>query len=330
MNETINWYESVALLFMYAFYVTIIFFNNPLEVRAYAIIDAILKTDSSGDNEKQFLLDSDENKRVVYTERDAAEVSVEVIPGKNRRKQTGSSNHSSNSSVGSSDMRRWQESIMSSSLESLHVDPLTFPESTWKRCLWLWMLPIKIVLYFTVPDCRRPMCFRFCVCTFIVSIIWIGIFSYLMVWVATLTGDIFEIPDTVIGFTILAMGTSMPDCIASIIVAKDGFLDMAISNTIGSNIFDILIGLGFPWLLQSVVNDNKGVIVYSRGLTYSSLTLLGTVFFFFVSLMLSGWRLTRLLGFIFFGIYTTIIVLSSLYEMNVFGPLNLPACPRKE
>ncbi|CAI9741634.1 potassium calcium exchanger 3-like isoform X2 [Octopus vulgaris] len=265
MNEVINWYESVVLLFMYAFYVTIIFFNSFLEARAYAIVDAILKTDSS-DNEKRFLLDSDENKRVVYTERDAAEVSVEVIPGKNRRRPTGSSNISSNSSGASSDMRRWRESILSSSLESLHVDPLTFPESNCKRCLWLLMFPIKIILYFTVPDCRRPMCFRFCVCTFIVAIIWIGIFSYIMVWVATLAGDIFEIPDTVIGFTILAMGTSMPDCIASIIVARDGFLDMAISNTIGSNVFDILIGLGFPWMLQSLLNDKKGIDVVADGI----------------------------------------------------------------
>ncbi|RXM97087.1 Sodium/potassium/calcium exchanger 3 [Acipenser ruthenus] len=57
------------------------------------------------------------------------------------------------------------------------------------------------------------------------------------------------------GITFLAAGTSVPDCMASLIVARQGMGDMAVSNSIGSNVFDILIGLGLPWALQTLAID---------------------------------------------------------------------------
>ncbi len=44
------------------------------------------------------------------------------------------------------------------------------------------------------------------------------------------------------GLTILAMGTSIPDLITSVIVARKGLGDMAVSSSIGSNIFDVCMG----------------------------------------------------------------------------------------
>ena len=44
------------------------------------------------------------------------------------------------------------------------------------------------------------------VVTFIGSILWIAVFSYLMVWWATITGQILGIPDVVMGLTFLAAG----------------------------------------------------------------------------------------------------------------------------
>lgn len=45
------------------------------------------------------------------------------------------------------------------------------------------------------------------------------------------------------GLTILAAGTSIPDLITSVIVARKGLGDMAVSSSVGSNIFDITVGL---------------------------------------------------------------------------------------
>lgn len=45
------------------------------------------------------------------------------------------------------------------------------------------------------------------------------------------------------GLTFLAAGTSIPDLITSVIVARKGFGDMAVSSSVGSNIFDVTVGL---------------------------------------------------------------------------------------
>jgi hypothetical protein len=63
-----------------------------------------------------------------------------------------------------------------------------------------------------------------------------------MVWWATEVGCAFGIPDAVMGLTFLAAGTSVPDLLTSVIVARQGKGDMAVSSSIGSNIFDVLVG----------------------------------------------------------------------------------------
>ena len=83
---------------------------------------------------------------------------------------------------------------------------------------------------------------KFFVITFLGSILWIAIFSYLMVWWATRAGDAIGIPMQVMGLTFLAAGTSVPDLITSVLVARKGKGDMAVSSSVGSNIFDVCVG----------------------------------------------------------------------------------------
>lgn len=61
-----------------------------------------------------------------------------------------------------------------------------------------------------------------------------------------------DIPDSVMGLTFLAAGTSVPEAVSSIIVTKQGHGEMGISNSIGSNTFDILLCLGLPWLVKAL------------------------------------------------------------------------------
>lgn len=63
-------------------------------------------------------------------------------------------------------------------------------------------------------------------------------------------------PDEVMGYTFLAAGTSVPDLMSSVIVAKQGLGDMAVSSSIGSNIFDITFGLPLPWFIWILANVN--------------------------------------------------------------------------
>lgn len=63
-----------------------------------------------------------------------------------------------------------------------------------------------------------------------------------MVWWATLVGETFYVGSEIMGLTFLAAGTSIPDLITSVLVARKGFGDMAVSSSIGSNIFDVTVG----------------------------------------------------------------------------------------
>lgn len=71
----------------------------------------------------------------------------------------------------------------------------------------------------------------------------------------------------VMGLTFVAAGVSIPDALSSMAVIKEGYGDMAVSNAVGSNVFDILICLGLPWLIQTTIIDAGGhVNVISKGL----------------------------------------------------------------
>ncbi len=61
---------------------------------------------------------------------------------------------------------------------------------------------------------------------------------------ATIIAQSFGVSETVIGLTIVAIGTSLPELVTSVIACRKGNSDMAIGNVIGSNIFNILMILG--------------------------------------------------------------------------------------
>jgi len=47
----------------------------------------------------------------------------------------------------------------------------------------------------------------------------------------------------------------LQDALSSILVAREGYGDMAVSNAIGSNVFDINLGLGLPFLIRSAITS---------------------------------------------------------------------------
>jgi Ca2+/Na+ antiporter len=56
------------------------------------------------------------------------------------------------------------------------------------------------------------------------------------------------ISDFIMGVVFAAAGTSFPNVFASMVVARQGLGNAAISNALGGNVFNIFMGLGFPWL----------------------------------------------------------------------------------
>ncbi|XP_064206232.1 sodium/potassium/calcium exchanger 3-like [Anguilla rostrata] len=194
--------------------------------------------------------------------------------------------------------------------------PLKMPRGGCTRVRWLVSWPLSLLLYCTVPNCVLPRWHRWFMVTFVASTLWTAFFSYLMVWMVTIVSDTLDIPAYIMGITFLAAGTSVPDCMASLIVARQGMGDMAVSNTIGSNIFDILLGLGFPWTLRTlVVNFNSTVCINNKGLVYSVILLLASVFLTVLSVHLNHWKLDKRLGFSLIFLYTIFLLCSILFGL---------------
>jgi cation:H+ antiporter len=79
--------------------------------------------------------------------------------------------------------------------------------------------------------------------------------SKLLVWGASGIASSLGVSDLVIGLTIVALGTSLPELAASIASLKKGTPDLAIGNVIGSNLFNSLAVIGLPALLTSFTID---------------------------------------------------------------------------
>ncbi|XP_031706656.1 sodium/potassium/calcium exchanger 2-like isoform X6 [Anarrhichthys ocellatus] len=194
---------------------------------------------------------------------------------------------------------------------------LSWPESNRKRLTYLLIIPIVLPLWITLPDVRKATSKRFFPVTFLGAITWIAIFSYLMVWWAHQVGQTIGITEEIMGLTILAAGTSIPDLITSVIVARKGLGDMAVSSSVGSNIFDITVGLPFPWLMWSFINGMKPVQVSSNGLFCAIVLLFIMLLFVIISIAACKWRMSKLLGFIMFMLYFVFLVVSVMLEDKV-------------
>ncbi|XP_058442361.1 sodium/potassium/calcium exchanger 2 isoform X3 [Marmota monax] len=194
---------------------------------------------------------------------------------------------------------------------------LAWPSETRKQVTFLIVFPIVFPLWITLPDVRKPSSRKFFPITFFGSITWIAAFSYLMVWWAHQVGETIGISEEIMGLTILAAGTSIPDLITSVIVARKGLGDMAVSSSVGSNIFDITVGLPLPWLLYTVIHRFQPVAVSSNGLFCAIVLLFIMLLFVILSIALCKWRMNKVLGFIMFGLYFVFLVISVLLEDRI-------------
>lgn len=142
--------------------------------------------------------------------------------------------------------------------------------------------------------------------TMTISVVIIAVLSYVLVESTVVVADALGLPSVIVALTLLAAGTSAPDLIASIEVARDGRGGMAVSNAVGSNIFDILVGLGVPWLI-AIIAFGEEIHVGTDSLLVSVFLLIGTVVVLYYFLY-SEFRLTRREGWILVLIYVAYVV----------------------
>ena len=118
---------------------------------------------------------------------------------------------------------------------------------------------------------------------------------------------ILKVPSVIIGLTIVALGTSFPEAAVSITASIQGKNEMALSNIIGSNMFNLLMVIGISALIKAFAVDQD---IKKRDLPFNILLTAVLLFFTF-----TGRKIGRLEGIIFIIIligYIWILIKSAL------------------
>jgi cation:H+ antiporter len=136
----------------------------------------------------------------------------------------------------------------------------------------------------------------------IIGILGLGFGSHFFVEGAIGLAEIFGIPSIIIGMTIVAIGTSLPELATTLVAIKKDEASLAIGNIIGSNIMNILTVLGVSFMINdiSITFTSINTQLFIMGL----LTVL-----LFLALYFKD-KLSRGIGVIFLGIYVIFIFLN--------------------
>ena len=200
-----------------------------------------------------------------------------------------------------------------------HFEPLesrfSVPKGCFSKLVWIFTLPSIVLFYITIPDCRLKKWRKFYLLTFTMSALWMGGLSYILVWMVSLFGYTYSIPECVLGMTFLAAGSSLPDAIASLVVARQGSGDMAVSNCIGSNVFDMLC-LGIPWMIKTtIISPNSVVHIQSQNIFFTSGILIASILCTVFLIAVNKWRLDEKLGIVFLVMYLIFLGIATFIEV---------------
>ena len=143
----------------------------------------------------------------------------------------------------------------------------------------------------------------------VIGLILLIVSSRLLVWGAVSIAEALGVSDLIIGLTIVALGTSLPELAASIIAVRKGEHDIAIGNVVGSNMFNLLAVVGIAGVISPITGMSSEVM--SR----DWLVMMGlTIALLFMAYGFRGaGRINRLEGaglLIAFGAYNTWLVSS--------------------
>lgn len=159
--------------------------------------------------------------------------------------------------------------------------------SPWEGWLLLALLPV-LMLYLVrakqkelspaeidleqedIPEMPRPRAILW----FAIGLVALMLSSEVLVWGAKTTAEYFSVSPLIIGLTVIAVGTSLPELAASVMSALKGHHDIALGNIIGSNIFNLLAVMAVPGIISPPIME---AAVFNRDyMTMLGITLIIT------------------------------------------------------
>ncbi|CAF4084008.1 unnamed protein product, partial [Rotaria magnacalcarata] len=334
-DQRVYWYEALALVLLYFIYVAILKFNDRISrfIRRGSGNQTHRKSDEHHSEQLQSLNDHAELEQNLTTR--PRSVSESVAMNTITLKQQYMKRRSTYKPC----QKRLKDTLDNHQIVANATeifDPLKLPTKKYKILKWALMYPVRLLMHITIPDCRKEVFHNYYMLTFVI----------------------------IMGLTILAVGSSIEEIFSAIVMTRRGHPEMAIAGSIGSNVFDILMGLGIPWLFRNLMrftyqqtpyetvplmgdsalatlavgssNDISStsintnipyyVEIHSRGLVYSTIVLFVAILTFLLTFFLNRCRLTKFYGVFLIITWLSVITLMCLFELNVFGRFHAETC----
>jgi len=157
---------------------------------------------------------------------------------------------------------------------------------------------------------KRKTKVRFEIGIMLFTLLIIAVSSYFLVEHAISLSHFLGIPPIIISFTVIAAATSFPDLVVSATNAKKGDISDASSNVFGSNIFDILVGLGLPIFIARLIKIPVIISVESMTIVFGLLASTVLVLYIFAEKMILTKPKAVLMLLIYLGLvaYTIFLV----------------------
>jgi Ca2+/Na+ antiporter len=203
------------------------------------------------------------------------------------------------------------------------------PPSLFSKVLDVVTAPLNFLFDHTCVSCEwdNPHKAQWYPLTFAVSFVWVSIFSFL---ISVIVGRFVErsgVSQSFFGLVLVALGAEIPDTIQSVTVASRGYGSMAVANSCGSQITNILVGLGLPWFFADLNADSTGgeyvKVSDHANLQVAAFFQFGNISLFVAMLLLAAVvqntpkaQLTRKKGYIFLASY---LVCMGGYAIYIFA-----------
>lgn len=163
---------------------------------------------------------------------------------------------------------------------------------------------------FDVKDIRKegrwPLCFAG-------AMFWLAVFSFIMLEVAEqIHYNIPALPDSFLGITVCAIGTSFPNAVASILMAQQNKPAAAIANALGSNVQNVFLAMALPWCIYSAQTNGAPIVQNVAGISEGVAWMMGTLIMVVVMALLPPFcALVKPFGYIMIFFYAVYLLQTS-------------------
>ncbi|XP_057333400.1 sodium/potassium/calcium exchanger 3-like [Microplitis mediator] len=309
-DSRVTWYEAMILMILFTAYFALLFLNKFL-IKFTKYIKTLF-------NKKSTL--------VVKTE---SKINQDMLIGSYKPFVHGEMKFEYRKSVQCNKKKEVENGICKMEInekfeEYIEPDtPFVRPTGNFLKKFWyLFTWPLRLILFLTIPDTRYKKFKNWYPITFIMCVIWIAISSYLVSWMMTVVGDTLGISDSIMGLTFLSAGGNMPELVSIMILSRQGNGDMAMSNTLGANTLDILLCLGLPWMIKTLMTRSD-VVIESGAIVYSVMSIVVCVMGFFGVTAFYKYQLNRKVGIACLIMYIFFLTFAIMMESNIMFSVNL-------